>query len=158
MCSTAAQLQSVPTLAGSLALPTLRSHLLGDVGPLCLPGGWGRPSGAGQPAGLENSLGPSLWPPRHKCVTGEGQNSVHELDLHSPTRPSDLSAKSDSRNLSVITAPSAQRHSLPSSRVLPARVRHSSGAFPPFLKTAHRQYKSILWMKKWRSPGAKPSA
>ena len=146
VCSTKAQLRSVPTLAGSLVLPTLPSHLLGDVGPLCLPGGWGWPSGAGQPAGLENSLGPKLWPPRHECVTA-GQNSVRELDLHSPAWPSDLSAKSDSHDHSIITAPPAQRHSLPCSRVLPARVCQSRGAFPPFLVTACRQYRSISQMK-----------
>ena len=146
VCSTKAQLRSVPALAGSLALPTLPSHLLGDVGPLCLPGGWGWPSGAGQPAGLENSLGPKLWPPRHECVT-VGQNSVRELDLHSPAWPSDLSAKSDSHDLSIITAPPAQRHSLPCSRGLPARVCQSRGAFPPFLETACRQYRSISQMK-----------
>ena len=62
-CGPEAQLQSVPALAGGSELPTRPSHLLGDVSPLGLLGGRGRPSGAGQPAGLENSLGPSLWPP-----------------------------------------------------------------------------------------------
>lgn len=43
-------------------MPTFTSHLPGDVGPLyCLLGGQGRPCGVGQPAGLESSLGPSLW-------------------------------------------------------------------------------------------------
>lgn len=56
--------KSVPALAGSSVLPTLTSHLPGDVGPLdCLLGGRGWPSGEGHPAGLENSPSPSPWTP-----------------------------------------------------------------------------------------------
>ena len=56
--------QSVPAPVGSSGLPMLTTHLPGDGGPLdCLLGGRGWPSGAGQPAGLENSLSPSLWAP-----------------------------------------------------------------------------------------------
>lgn len=56
--------KSVPAWVGSSVLPTLTSHWPGNAGPLdCLLGSRWQPYGVGQLAGMENSLGPSLWPP-----------------------------------------------------------------------------------------------
>lgn len=89
----------------------------GRRGPTLSPWWLGRPSGAGQPAGLENSLGPSLLAPKTQVCGREGRTLSMSLTFTPQHGPPDLSARGDSQNLSVITAPSVQRHSLPSSRV-----------------------------------------
>lgn len=108
------------------------------------------------------------------CVsTGEGQNSDHKLNLHSPERPSDLSGNSDNT-----TAASSQylplralttlqpyhsicrsEHSPPCSLVLYHLVRAGPGEPSRLSRTQGTNgTKSTLQMKKLRHPGVKPSA
>lgn len=152
--------KSVPTPVGSLVLPTLTSHLPGDVGPLdCLLGGRGRPSGAGQTAGLEEGLGPSRWPHtlvykslRHMCVNRSTElcelNTVWLSDLRV------MASGAGSSQCLPLRAPAALQ---PCATFLYVPVQENLPTLPTAPgRQGTSNKKPILLMKKLRHSEVKP--